>query len=210
MRCKGYAPAFQGLFKEEVKMQSDIFEEGEKTDKQILREMRKGIADKLLKTFNVGELVPHKWLQNEVGLTFKNVDTMENHTTFKKTYGAHQSAIIHLVRERGNRLLRSVKSKGYLLIHPKDHFSISASKSIKAILREHIRLEKSLGCIDYQLLADVGIGQDHPQLIADREARAWIDTWVRTLVSQDRPEYMVKLVEDALKDMSKAEAAEYS
>ena len=76
MRCKGYTPAFQGLFKEEVKMQSDIFEEGEKTDKQILREMRKG--------------------------------------------------------------------------------------------------------------------------------------WVRTLVSQDRPEYIVKLVEDALKEMSKADAAEYS
>ena len=210
MRCKGYAPAFQGLFKEEVKMQSDIFEEGEKTDKQILREMRKGIADKLLRTFNVGELVPHKWIQKEVGLTFQYVDTMENHNTFNKSYGTHKSAIIHLVRERGSRLLRSVKSKGYLLIHPKDHFSISASKSIKAILREHRRLEKSLDCIDYQLLADVGIGRDHPQIVADREARAWIDTWVRTLVSQDRPEYIVKLVEDALKEMSKADAAEYS
>ena len=185
-------------------------EESEMTDTQLLREMRIGIADKLLKTFSVGELVPHKWIQNEVGLTFQYVDTMENHNTFNKSYGTHKSAIIHLVRERGSRLLRSVKSKGYLLVHPKDHFSISASKSIKAILREHRRLEKSLDCIDYELLKSVGIGHDHPQLIADREARAWIDTWVRTAVSQDRPEYIVTLVEDALKELSKADAAAYS
>lgn len=198
------------MFEEEVEEQEEEREEGEeKTDKQILREMRTGIADKLLKTFNVGELVPHKWIQKEVGLTFQYVDTMENHNTFNKSYGTHKSAIIHLVRERGSRLLRSVKSKGYLLVHPKDHFSISASKSIKAILREHRRLEKSLDCIDYQLLADVGIGQDHPQLLADREARAWIDNWVRLLFSEDRPEYIDKLVTDALKELSKADAAAY-
>lgn len=180
-----------------------------KTDKQLVRGLRQEIADKLLKEFKVGEIVPHKWIQDEVGLSFKNIDTMENHTIFKKTYGSHQSAILHFVRERGRRLLVSVKPKGYRLVKPIDHFSMSAVKIIKALLREHIRLEKSLDCIDYELLEAEGIGHDHPQLVSDRESRAWIDNWVRLLRSEDMPEGMDKLVERALAEMSKAEAAKY-
>jgi len=180
------------------------------TEKQIVRGFRIAIADKLLDTFDVGDLVPHKWIQHEVGLSFQNIDTMENHTLFKKTYGAHNTAIIHLVRERGSRLLVSVKSKGYMLVKPIDHFSISAVKSIKAILREHTRLGKSLDCIDYILLEADGIGHDHPQLVSDREARTWIDNWVRLLTSDDRPECVSKLVKTALEEISKADAARYT
>lgn len=192
-------------------MKEEDYTEGEEhvSEAQIVRGFRTAIADKLLDTFSVGDLIPHKWLQNEVGLTFQNIDSMENHTIFKQKYGCHQAAIIHLVRERGSRLLVSVKSKGYRLVSPIDHFSTSAVKSIKVFLREYIRLEKSLACVDYQLLESMGIGQDHPQLVSDREARRWLDSWVDLLTSEDKPESVSTLVGAALKEISKLDAARY-
>ena len=172
----------------------------------MVRGFRTTVADKLLDTFSVGDLIPHKWIQNEVGLTFRNIDSMENHTLFNKEYGCHQAAIIHLVRERGSRLLVSVKTRGYQLVHPIDHFSTSAVKSIKVFLREYIRLEKSLACIDYLLLESDGIGHDHPQLVSDREARRWIENWIASLFySEGRPEGIINLVEAALKELNKEE-----
>jgi hypothetical protein len=178
-------------------------------EKQIIWEFRQAIADNLLASFNVGDTVPHKWLQDQIGLTFQNIDTMENHHTFNKMYGTHRTAIIHLVRERGSRLLVSVKSKGYLLINPIDHFSIGAVRSIKAIIREHTRLEDSLDCIDYPLLASIGIGENHPKIVADREARAWIDNWVRQLFSEDRPERIKELVDEAAISLNEIDTTRY-